>query len=63
MEPEPPTMDAIIPEPIEPCQAIMGHEQGIGSHNPYLVEFMGFAVMCRTADAALELARLIAASE
>jgi hypothetical protein len=54
-------MDTSIAGVRNPCQAIMGHGADMARRPPYLIEFMGFAVTCRTARAAVDLVLAIAA--
>ena len=61
MQPPELTADMSIGEPLNPCQPIKTHDSAQMDPCPYVVEFMGLEVVCRTAEAALDLARLIAA--
>jgi hypothetical protein len=59
MQPPELTIDPIIEEQAEPCQAIIDRIDRIDQTDVYVIDFMGCAVLCRTASAALDLVRLI----
>jgi hypothetical protein len=65
MQPPEITTEPIIGTTSNPCQAIKLHDglkiSDTALYGPYVVDFMGLAVLCRTATAAVELARLMAA--